>query len=718
MNEFTNVEEEDQKIIKDLMEVHNYDDLKDTQIQAFNEGALEPKNQLLIAETGNGKTLCAEAVAKKKLEKGKRVAYLVPSTQLVRDKKETINEWGADIEVTTGSGKYYHGDVIVATFSSFYQAIIRGVGDVRDFDVAILDDFHELYGGFIGPGLEKSIAAIKQYEIDIFSMSATIGNPNDISEWLDANLIISDEKRNIPIEENIGTSKYSSKKEAVGDLVARISDKKPVLVFNYAKSWCKSRAQNIAKKTEYDEPEIDIRDEIQKRLGETVPNSLDPLVDLINNGVAYHHSGLPKNIREFIEDLYQENKIQCICATTTIAYGFDAPVQTVVVADMKRRGTWVGKWEYQQWIGRAARPGFGYDKGYAYIITRNPNVVQNEFFEPRQLEPIETHINTPNQFRKLILELIAMGWDTPEDIEEFLEETLLWNSLSTSGSWGRSFDDKRDQMIKKLRETANWLESHNFIIEDRTSRSFNATDKGTSSVEFLFSINKSVSLSDIDRFYTWLNKEDKIDKFACLCRVCDIFSISLNKKQATKKIKSHIRNSGNPVNRNTITASIIDRLWISNYDYEEIENRTDANTAYLSNITYRASNILDESSELIDDSKNIPQWYNHYPYRIKRGIEMDTVPYVRNVRGLGRSKVRALVRFLNNIDEINRSDSLYKKIEVLRENKENINNMINSNVDGFGENITSRLYEYHNTNNVPKVFRDNQKTGDTTLKDF
>lgn len=718
MNELTNIDDEDQEVIKDLMKVHNYDKLKDTQTQAFNEGVLDEDNQLLIAETGNGKTLCAEAVAKKKLESGKRVAYLVPSTQLVRDKKETINEWGDDIEVTTGSGKYYHGDVTVATFNSFYQAIIRGIGDVRNFDVAILDDFHELYGSFIGPGLEKSIAAIKQYNIDIFAMSATIGNPNDISEWLDANLIISDEKRNIPIEENIGTSKYSSKKEAVGDLVADISDKKPVLVFNYAKSWCKSRAENIAEKTEYKEPDVNTRSEIEKRLGETIPSSLESLVELINNGVAYHHSGLPKSIREFIEDLYQNNKIQCICATTTIAYGFDAPVQTVVVADMKRRGTWVGKWEYQQWIGRAARPGFGYDKGYAYIITKNPSVVRDEFFEPRQLEPIETHINTPAQFRKLILELIAMGWDTPEDIEEFLEETLLWHSLSTSGSWGRSFDSKREQMIKKLRETANWLENHNFIIENRTSRSFDTTDKGMSSVDFLFSINKSVSLSDVDRFYTWLNEEDNIDKFECLCKVCDIFNISINQKQTTKNIESHIRNSGNQVNKNTVTAGIIDELWISNYDYEEIERISDANTAYLSNITYRASNILDESSELIDDSKNIPNWYNHYPYRVQRGIEMDTVPYVRNVSGLGRSKVRALVKFLNNIDSTSRSNSLYQKIEGLKEENVDLNDLITSNVDGLGESITSRLLEYHNTNNIPQIFKDKKQSGNTSLKDF
>lgn len=715
MVKINNASIEDNQIISELMESHDFDELKPTQRQAFSEGVLNDNNSLLIAETGNGKTLCAEAIAKKKLKNNNKVAYLVPSTQLVRDKKETIEEWDEDIDVSSGSGKYYHGDVVVATFNSFYQAIIRDVGSVREFDVAILDDFHELYGDFIGPGLEKSIAAIKQYNIDIFAMSATIGNSEDISNWLDSDLIISDEERSIPIEEKIGVSDYNSKKDAVSNLVSNLSDKKPILVFNYAKSWCESRAKAISDKTDYKNPDTNVEKEIEKRIGDTIPKSLNNLVNLMNSGVAYHHSSLPKQVRELIEDMYQNGDLKCICATTTIAYGFDAPVQTVVVADMKRRGTWVGKWEYQQWIGRAARPGFGYNKGYAYVVTTDSRTVKNQYFKPRDLEPIDTHISSQPQFRKLILELISTGWDTPDDIEEFLEETLLWELMSTSGSWGRSFGSKSEQIKSKLRETANWLEEQNFISENRTSRSFDVTDKGESAVEFSFNVNTSVTLSDINNMYRWYSEQDNITEFKTLCSVCDIFSLGISKRNTTRDIETKIRNSGFQVNRSTITAGIIDSLWIKNRNYDQIEDISGANATYLSNKSYRISNVLEESSMLIKNEEKVPKWFNHYPYRVSRGINLDSVPYVKNVRGLGRKKVKSLREYLNNRDQTDKSNSLHENINTII--GDDFVEEISSNVEGVGDKIAASILKYHKNNNIPEIFNNNDRDK-KTLSDF
>jgi len=96
----------------------------------------------------------------------------------------------------------------------------------------------------------------------------------------------------------------------------------------------------------------------QKVNGE-VTETLEDLGAMMNAGVAFHHADLPRDIQEWIIDLYKEGEIQCLFATTTIAYGFDAPVQSVLVADITRGPQDVGVWEYVQWIGRAARPGYG-----------------------------------------------------------------------------------------------------------------------------------------------------------------------------------------------------------------------------------------------------------------------------------------------------------------------------------------------------------------------
>lgn len=703
--EISSISETDEKHIQEIMDTHGFSSLKQTQRQAFENDVLNlNKNHLLVAETGNGKTLCAEALTKKSLSEGSQVAYLVPSTQLVRDKKETIQEWIDNrYTVSSGRGKYKNGDVVVATFRSFYQAILRGAGDVRSFDLAILDDFHELYGSFIGPELEKSISAAMQYDIQLFGMSATIGNPEEISNWLDSDLTVSDESRDIEIEEIIASTPYTSKKKNVVNVVEEnVEQKGPVLVFNYAKSWTESRAESIMDDIDLGENDINARQKLENLVDGSLTDSMKLLGQMIENRVAYHHSSLPRNVREWIEDLYSERKIDCLCATTTIAYGFDAPVHSVIVADMKRRGSWVGKWEYQQWIGRAARPGYGYDKGYAYVLTSDESTVRDEFFEPRELEPIQTHIESPQQFRKLILELIDMGWDTPEEIETFVKNTLYWEQLSTDGAWGRSFEMNEKRVQNKLRETVNWLESRNFVRENRTSRTFESTNLGRNTVEFIFETDIGVTLSQIHNLYKWINKTDRITRLSLLCKVTDVFDLGIS-ADGNQEIISKIKDVSLEPNRNTITAGILDTYWIENLDLTEIEKRVDVNSVHLKTITYRISDVLSSTSRILDSSsKTKPDWLDDYSYRINRGIKYDQIPYVRNVRGLGRSRVNRLSEKLGS------EDNLWKSIEnyINEHSSDEFKNHIEKSVEGIGDGISDRVIEFHMDDNISSMFKE------------
>jgi helicase len=723
-----NVSDKNKERIRTIMRSHGFSELKPTQKQAFNDGVLDEGNNLLVAETGNGKTLCAEALVKKHIDNNDRVAYLVPSTQLVNSKKNSIEQWIEDeVEVATGSRKYHHSEVVVATFNSFYQAILRGVGNARSFDLAILDDFHELYGSFIGSGLEKSIAAAKQYSIELFSMSATIGNPEEIASWLDADLTVSDEKRSIPIQEKSIPITGSSKKKSLIDLTEDVSEKSPILIFNYAKSWTETRAKGIADRNIFNGPDIDVDEKLEEITDGNLPPSLENLSEMIKNGVAYHHSSLPRKVRTWIEKLFKRREIECLCATTTIAYGFDSPVQSVIVADMKRQGSWVGKWEYQQWIGRAARPGYGYDEGYAYVLENDERTVQEEFFAPRELEPITTHIDSPPQFRKLILELVVMGWVTPEEIEEFVEETLYWKQMSSEGAWGRSFGKQNERLKKTLRETANWLEKRGFIREDRTSTQFESTDLGEGAVEFSFSTNISPTLSDIYEFYKWAEKRDNVSRLQLLGKTCEVFDLGVRQKSSSTHIESVIRDEQLTVNGNTITAGVLHEYWIENYELECIEKETQVNSAYLTSTSYRISSTLEATKNITSCTRvHIPSWLDIYSYRVQRGIELDAVPYVRNVRGLGRARVRKLKSSLISeckrldIDLIN--DSIWHLMEALLENKDEqyIQDVIRQNVSGIGDRISSRIVDYHTKNHISEVFRqsENNSSGTTTINDF
>lgn len=719
--------------VEHIMTAHGFEELTETQEQALNEGILEDGNHLLVAETGNGKTLCAESVVSTRVEQNEQIAYLVPSRQLVRDKAESLREWTPDdVTVASGRGKYHAGDIIVATFNSFYQAVLRGVGQSRSVGLVVLDDFHELYSSFIGPELEKAIAAAMHQNSEIFAMSATVGNPMEIADWLDATLTVSDEERSIPIREEIAPRDHSSKKESLANFVSENATDKPFLVFNFAKSWTESRAKEIAETRAFTDmaSDKDLVDVMRQKVDGALPDRLQSLAEMMNNGVAYHHADLPRNVREWIEDLYYQEKIGCLCATTTIAYGFDSPVKSVVVADMKRRGQWVGKWEYQQWIGRAARPGFGYDEGFAYVLTNNPQVVRSEFFAPRELEPVETHIDSPSRFRKLLLELIDMGWDTPETIEEFISNTLFWNQIQQDGAWGRSFDEREERVERKLRETATWLEQNDFIRENRTASKFDTTPIGESTVEFLFDTNRSHSLQDVRSLLNWMQSIESVDQLPLLARVTDTFGLGMSDDTASNDVKQLLKQHGLQVSSDTVSAAVLHLYWAQNMATGDIEDTAGIDAAYISSTAYRISDTLSAVEHLLDVSQLIvPEWFDTYVYQIQRGVRVDEVPYVRNVQGLGRNRIRTLRDYFKSEDgaEFTQNDNdttiwtYLSGVQDYFEETEETTDMLSSNISGFGPKLSERLMNFHTDATLAQKFKESSATtagGTTTLGDF
>lgn len=57
-----------------------------------------------------------------------------------------------------------------------------------------------------------------------------------------------------------------------------------------------------------------------------------PLIDLLEYGIGIHHSGLPEEVRQLIEWLFENERLNYLVATTTIAQGINFPVSGVVLA--------------------------------------------------------------------------------------------------------------------------------------------------------------------------------------------------------------------------------------------------------------------------------------------------------------------------------------------------------------------------------------------------
>lgn len=670
---------ENKAILAELMDAHGFDSLKKTQAFAFENGILDDGNDLLIAETGNGKTLTAEGVVRKHLNQSGRVAYLVPSTQLVWAKKDSLQEWAGDqYSVYSGRNKYRTADIAVGTFESFYQAILRGAEGARDLDAVILDDFHELYSSFRGSSIELAISAALYEDINLYGISATLGNPEELGRWMDAEPHISPEDRQVPIKEHAIDASTNSTKQKVIDVVKDNPEKGPFLVFCFAKSWTESRAQALADADLFEGPSSrNLRKELSDRVDGMLTETHREILEMLRSGVGYVHADLPGSVKQYILELYEEGDLQALTTTTSLAYGFDSPVQSVIIADIKRRGEWVGVFEYVQWAGRAARPRFDYDCGYCFTLTDQPEDAKERFFEPhRELEDVQTHIDDEGAFRWMVLELIANGWSSTHELKEFIEHTLYYEQMKDGESaWGQSPRPKKERLEERLEEATSWLEEEGFISESDTWDAFNTTALGKGAVAFKFNSFVNASLISIKSFYNWIEETNHSDirQLDYLHRVIDNFDVALAVSTVEGPLESVIRNHGYDLDEPGITAGVIRWYWMRNYSTEQIEEEAGIDPTYLPGLASKLSDTLRATKHIVEAAPNaqLHDWHESLVYRTDKGVCEDAVPVVSEVNAMGRARVRFLRKYLKQMArqtlDISSDTDLWPLLSAFRE---------------------------------------------------
>jgi replicative superfamily II helicase len=666
--------------VETLLEHKPFDEINDTQRSFLQSGGLEQENTLLVAETGNGKTLCAEMRAKKALSNGKTIAYLVPSKQLTNGKYDSLTEWidtdQFDVRNATWGGVsgYTTADVIVATFESYFEAVVRGVA--HHLDLLIFDDFHELYSEFRGPTIEKGITAALHRGAEVFAMSATIGNPAEIAQWMDASLITSPEDRGVPITESPVENDECDYGEIISDIIQQNEDKGPFIVFNYRKDHTESRARNIAQACSFEEPEVDYREELESRLDTTLTKRHEKLLNLMENGVAFHHADLDQASKELVEEAVKSGDIRCVPATTTLAYGFDAPIQSVIVADLKRKDgfnrVFVGRWEYIQWVGRAGRDEARFDEAYAFPIYGDEDA--DEYFEfgtpveEKSLEAIASHVGVVSgeraqedlelsdpaeakrNFRWLVLELICGGWQHEDELLDFLSNTLYWQQLTT-GNQTATVDSRAGQELqKKLRETVSWLRSQGFV-DVHNATTFSSTEKGDACFEFQHSTWVESSLSDLNSLLTWIERQETILPEQLIGKIADTYwDCDLDVESESEEFGQLLDHVGLEFEESARqTAGIICWYWCEGIPIDVIEGGLDADLSHLPTIVERKiAPTVDAIEHLFKPTEQTPpEWIETLIKQLSEGVTRPDL-YLTGIQGVARGRITNLDEYTNS----------------------------------------------------------------------
>jgi len=176
-----------------------FQNLNPVQEKSIQAGLLNNTSLLVCAPTASGKTLVATMALVNTLGQGKAI-YIVPLKALANEKyneyKQLLEKTEYKVIISTGDvdsdsphlSKY---DLIVLTSEKLDSLIRHKVSWLGEIKTVIIDEIHLLNDPGRGPTLEIIITLLKSLiKPQIIGLSATIGNPKELANWLEAELVI------------------------------------------------------------------------------------------------------------------------------------------------------------------------------------------------------------------------------------------------------------------------------------------------------------------------------------------------------------------------------------------------------------------------------------------------------------------------------------------------------------------------------------------------
>ncbi|WP_457742834.1 ATP-dependent DNA helicase [Thermococcus sp.] len=431
--------------VKTVIKSRGIKELYPPQVEALKSGVLKGRNLVLAIPTASGKTLVSEIVmVDKLLREGGKAVYLVPLKALAEEKYREFKEWeklGLKVAVTTGDydssdewlGKY---DIIVSTAEKFDSLLRHNARWIDNVKLVVADEVH-LIGSYDRGATLEMILTHMLGRAQILALSATVGNAEELAEWLNASLVVSD-WRPVQLRKGVfhlGTLIWEDGKvegypenwySLVVDAVKR---GKGALVFVNTRRSAEKEAIALAKliSSYLTKPEKRALESLSNQL-EDNPTS-EKLKRALKGGVAFHHAGLSRVERTLIEDAFREGLIKVITATPTLSAGVNLPSFRVIIRDVKRYSNfgWIDipVLEIQQMMGRAGRP--RYDKyGEAIIIARTdePGKLMERYIRGKP-EKLFSMLANEQAFRSQVLALITnFGVKSFRELVGFLERTF------------------------------------------------------------------------------------------------------------------------------------------------------------------------------------------------------------------------------------------------------------------------------------------------------
>lgn len=442
------------------------EELYPPQAEAVEAGVAEGESVVASVPTASGKTLVAELAMLTSVARGGKALYIVPLRALASEKKaefEAFEQYGIDVGVSTGNydsdGDWLaQKDVIVATSEKVDSLVRNGAQWVDDLTCVVADEVHLVDDSHRGPTLEVTLAKLRKLNANLqtVALSATVGNADEIADWLDATLVDStwrpiDLRKGVlygqalHLDDGSKTQISRGNEKATAALVEdTLTDEGSSLVFVNSRRNAEAAARRLSDVTrDYLAPEERerLRDVAAEIRDASDTQTSDDLADAVEKGAAFHHAGLASDHRELVEDAFRDRLVKVIAATPTLAAGVNTPSRRVIVRDWRRYDGDVGGMqpldvlEVHQMFGRAGRPGL--DPYGEAVLIANSHDELDELFDRyvwADPEPVRSKLAAEPALRTHILATVASGFaDTEDELVSFLERTLYATQTDETG---------------------------------------------------------------------------------------------------------------------------------------------------------------------------------------------------------------------------------------------------------------------------------------------
>ena len=492
----------DERLKKMLEENWGISQLFPPQARAL-PNSLDGRNLMLAIPTASGKSLVAHITMAHRLSndlKGMRGVYIVPLKALASEKFRELSEICKSVDLKVGlaigdrsseNNFVEDSDVLVCTSEKLDSMLRSNPSLMDDIGIVVADEFHLLQDPSRGPTLEILLSRIRHRVegAQILALSATVGNANDLAEWLDADLVKSEWR---PIALYSGTLtgldlRYHSVESPGGDFSLPESKRldggvnknlhsvlddttemsKQMLVFVASRSSAQKEARELSKhvKSKLDAGVHNFSDSVTESWDE-MANSLSvresgsvtakALANAVRGGVGFHHAGLTSSQRRVVEEGFRTGNLLCIVATPTLAQGVNLPASRVVIRDSRRWSTVAARsmplpvMEVRQMMGRAGRPGFD-EFGESFLVSKSKQDEDSliDLYLKGEPEDVTSKLANPGAqnaeedgaLLAHILSIVATaGIDDRDAISRFLSKTFLSSQMNPETLEARTDD--------------------------------------------------------------------------------------------------------------------------------------------------------------------------------------------------------------------------------------------------------------------------------------